>query len=130
MQFSALHVEGGTFGMAILRKGSRKIDVAGYRLFLAYSSEGHVFASQRLVAHDHCGGVSIRSWREAHLTARHRPARRVATSVSRLRNPADVAHLVLQALSDGWQPDVDGNSVVRKVTLGQSDALAVSGRVI
>jgi hypothetical protein len=126
----ALHVKGGTFSMAILRKGSRKIEVAGYRLIWrirrkATYSQGNTWSPMTIA-------VASASGRGSKLILNldvTRPDAWLLPSVVSV-TPADVARLVSQALSDGWQPEVDGNSVVRKVTLGESDAATVSGRGI
>jgi hypothetical protein len=116
--------------MAILRKGSRKIEVAGYRLIWrirrkATYSQANAWSPMTIA-------VASASGRGSKLILNldvTRPDAWLLPSVVSV-TPADVARLVLQALSDGWQPEVDGNSVVRKVTLGQSDAATVSGRSI
>jgi hypothetical protein len=116
--------------MAILRKGSRKIEVAGYRLIWrirrkATDSQGNAWSPMTIA-------VASASGRGSKLILNldvTRPDAWLLPSVVSV-TPADVARLVSQALSDGWQPEVDGNSVVRKVTLGESDAATVSGRGI
>ena len=116
--------------MAILRKGSRKIEVAGYRLIWrirrkATYSQANAW-SPMTIAVASASGCGSKLILNLDVT---RPDAWLLPSVVSV-TPADVARLVLQALSDGWQPEVDGNSVVREVTLAQSDAASVCGRSI
>lgn len=116
--------------MAILRKGSRKIEVAGYRLIWrirrkATYSQANAWSPMTIAVASVSGHGSklILKLDVARPDAWLLPS---AVSVT----PADVAHFVLQALSAGWQPEVEGKSLVRRVTLGQSDATTLGGRSI
>ena len=116
--------------MAILRKGSRKIEVAGHHLIWRIRQKASY--SQALAWSPMTIAVAAASGRGSKLILEldvTRPDSWQLPSAASV-TPAAVAHLVSQALSDGWQPEVNGNSVVRKVTLDQSDATAVSGRSI
>jgi hypothetical protein len=108
--------------MAIPRKGSRKIEVEGHRLIWRIRrkpthSQG-VASSPMTIAVASASGRGSKLILELDVTRPDAWLLPSAVSVT----PADVAHLVLKALSDGWQPEVDGNSVVKKVTLGQLEA--------
>jgi hypothetical protein len=112
--------------MAIPRKGSRKIEVAGYRLIWrirrkATYSQANAW-SPMTIAVASASGRGSKLILELDVT---RPDSWLLPSVVSV-TPADVAYLVSQALSDGWQPEVDGHSVVKKVTLAQPDAATVS----
>jgi hypothetical protein len=113
--------------MAVLRKGSRKIEVAGYRLVWRIRrkprySQANAW-SPMTIAVASASGRGAKPILELDVT---RPDAWLLPSAVWV-TPATVAGFVLQALSDGWQPEVDGNAVVRKVTLGRSDAAMASG---
>jgi hypothetical protein len=114
--------------MAVLRKGSRKIEVAGYRLVwrirrkLTYSQANGW--SPMTIAVASASGRGAKLILELDVTRPDAWLLPSAVSVT----PATVARFVLQAISDGWQPEVGGNPVVRKVTLGESDAASASGQ--
>jgi hypothetical protein len=103
--------------MAIPRKGSRKIDVAGHSLMWRIrrkpTHSQAVATSPMTIAVACASGRGSKLILELDVSRPDAGLRPSAVSVT----PADVAHLVLKALSDGWQPEVDGNSVVKQVAL-------------
>jgi hypothetical protein len=106
--------------MAIPRKGSRKIEVSGYRLIWRIRrkptySQGNAWSPMTIAVASASGRGSTLI---VNLDVTRPDAWLLPSAVS--VTPADVAHLVSEALSDGWQPEVDGNPVVKKVTLGQT----------
>jgi hypothetical protein len=113
--------------MAIARKGSRKIEVGGHQLIwrirrkATYSQA--VGQSNMIIAVASASGRGSKLILELDAT---RPDAWLLPSAASV-TPAHVAHLISKALADGWQPEVDGDSVIKKVTLDRSSAGALSG---
>jgi hypothetical protein len=103
--------------MAILRKGSRKIEVAGHELIWRIRHKPSY--SQAIASSPMTIAVALASGRGSKLILNldvTRPDAWMSPSAVSV-TPADVARFVSDALADGWQPAADGGSVVRKVTL-------------
>ena len=109
--------------MAIPREGSRRIEVAGHRLIWRIRRKATY--SQALASSPMTIAVASTSGRGSKLILELDVTRPDAWLLPSLVSvtPADVAHLVSKALSDGWQPEVDGKPMVKKVTLGKPGAV-------
>lgn len=111
---------GPYLSMAILGKGSRKIEVAGHELLWRIRrkptySQANAW-SPMTIAVASASGRGSKLILQLDVTRPDAWMLPSAVSVT----PADVARFVSAALADGWQPVVDGSSVVRKVTLTPS----------
>jgi hypothetical protein len=107
--------------MAVLRKGSRQIEVAGHRLLWRIRRKGTYAQSNAWTPMTIA--VAAASGRGSKLVLEldiSRPDAWINPSNGSV-TPADVAHLVSKALSDGWQPELNGKPVVKKVTLRRAD---------
>jgi hypothetical protein len=108
--------------MAISRKGSRQIEVAGHRLLWRIRRKATYHQSQSwspmIIAVASASGRGSKLILELDVS---RPDAALCPSFVSV-TPADVARFVSKALSDGWQPELDGNPVFKKVTLGRAGA--------
>jgi hypothetical protein len=112
--------------MAIARKGSRKIAVGGHRLI--WRIRGKPTYSQAVGESNMIIAVASASGRGAKLILELdviRPDAWTLPSAASI-TPAQVAHFVSKALAEGWQPEVAGPSVIKKVRLDRADAAVSS----
>ena len=103
--------------MAISRKGSRKIEVAGQRFKWRIPHKGSYCQnngwSPMTIAVGSASGRGSKLVSELDVV---RPDAWTVPSNAQV-TPADVALFVTEALADGWQPERDGKPVVKQVKL-------------